>query len=121
MNQLPIGIIYKKQDGKLVPVGDVNRIKEELYFNSLKENDEVQAIYEIYDDTGTNLQISKLKVGIRQLAADLGEEFKDMQDQIKSRSNLITPTTHLDGIYKSFGDCSVDELSSAIQAMINIG
>jgi archaellum component FlaC len=69
-------------------------------------------------DNGSLGQIAKLKAGIRKIADETGETFINAQNEIKKQSGLYDEVSKE---YKSFGNCSKEELSSAIQIMIEVG
>jgi acetate kinase len=73
---------------------------------------------------GSFAQISKIHTCIRELANEGGYTFEEMKSLIKQRSGLcivITENDEAKEIYKSFAECTKDELSMAIQACIEIG
>jgi hypothetical protein len=55
-------------------------------------------------------------VSIRELAAESGHTFDEMQTLVKMKAGLCW-----EDHCKSFGDCSSEELNLAIQAVIEIG
>ena len=75
-------------------------------------------------DDGTLPQLAKLHVMIRQLALHVGETVENMKLLVKDRAGLCIAREVAGKEYflaKSFGDCSKDELSLAIQAALEIG
>jgi len=86
MKQLPVTILLKMEDGKLVPKRDMDKHKLEVYVKNLQEGDTIQVTYEEQSTDGTYAQISKLQACTRELANHLGyshEEIKDMSDEDK--------------------------------------
>jgi len=111
-------------DGKnLVPRGGAVQ-KYKVFQESLSLGQSVEVFLESNPDDGTLTQIAKIKVCIRTLAAEQGCTFEEMQLQVKKESGLCFGTI-FEGercLYcKSFADCSVEELSAAITAIIAIG
>tara|TARA_R110001592_G_scaffold34077_3_gene117371 strand:- start:3270 stop:3653 length:384 start_codon:yes stop_codon:yes gene_type:complete len=109
-----------KKDGKL----EYNIKAQETIYNkfidSLPEGAKVEVFVSVSGDNGTNAQIAKIHVSIRQLANDVGYSFSEMKLQIKRRSGLCFNKNG--GEYcKSFGDCSKEELNSVIQEIIELG
>jgi len=96
----------------------------EHFVSSIPENTIVECFYEIQHDDGTLPQLAKLHVIIRQLASHIGETVENMKLLVKDRAGLCIAREVSGKEYflaKSFGECSREELSLAIQAAIEIG
>jgi hypothetical protein len=110
-------------EGKnLIPRG--GSTKYEAFLKTLEQGQSVEVFLESNPDDGTLTQIAKIKVCIRELAKEVGETFEEMQVQVKRSSGLclkknIQGENYL--ICKSFGDCSKEELSMAIETIISMG
>jgi|TARA_R110002020_G_scaffold1639_1_gene7429 hypothetical protein len=109
-----------KRNGKL----EYNIKAQETIYNkfvdSLPEGSKIEMFISVSGDNGTNAQIAKIHVSIRELANELGYSFSEMKLQIKRMSGLCFNKNG--GEYcKSFGDCSKDELNSVIQEVIQLG
>ncbi len=106
----------------LVPRG--SSIKYEAFLKTLEQDQSVEVFLESNIDDGTLTQIAKAKVCIRELAKEVGETFIEMQNRVKRASGLCV-VQEIDGekylICKSFGDCSKEELSMAIETIITMG
>ena len=109
-----------KRDGKL----EYNVKAQEAIYNKfvedLPEGAKVEIFVSISGDNGTNAQIAKIHVSIRQLANDLGYSFSEMKLLIKRKSGLCFNKNGTE-YCKSFGDCSKEELNSVIQEIIELG
>lgn len=84
----------------------------------------VEVFYEITHDDGTLPQLAKLHVLIKQLAMHTGITVDDMKVLIKDKAGLCIIREVAGKEYflaKSFGECSKEELSLAIQACIELG
>ena len=109
-----------KRNGKL----EYNIKAQETIYNkfvdSLPEGSKIEMFISVSGDNGTNAQIAKIHVSIRELANELGYSFSEMKLQIKRMSGLCFNKNG--GEYcKSFGDCSKEELNSVIQEIIQLG
>ena len=120
MSKLNLFSNLTKKDGKL----EYNIKAQEKIYNTfvddLPEGSKVEIFVSVSGDNGTNAQIAKIHVMIRQLANDIGYSFGEMKLQIKRKAGLCFNKNG--GEYcKSFGDCSRDELSSVIQEILELG
>lgn len=109
-----------KRDGKL----EYNIKAQEKIYNKfveeLPEGAKVEIFVSVSGDDGTNAQIAKIHVMIRQLANDVGYSFGEMKLQIKRKAGLCFNNGGTE-YCKSFGDCSKAELNSVIQELIELG
>ena len=109
-----------KRDGKL----EYNIKTQETIYNKfvedLPEGAKVEIFVSISGDNGTNAQIAKIHVSIRQLANDLGYSFSEMKLLVKRKAGLCFNKNGTE-YCKSFGDCSKEELNSVIQEIIELG
>lgn len=87
-----------------------------LFLKGLSENQIVEVFMEANEDTGTVPQIALIHVCIRELAKEIGYSFEDMKKVIKEKTGLI-----MNEDYKSFADCSKEELALVIQSIIEVG
>jgi len=109
---------FIKRNGKVI----FKSPKDLTLFNELceglREGQVIDVMIDFSSDNGSLGQIAKLKAGIRKIADETGETFINAQNEVKKQSGLYD---ELSKEYKSFGNCSKEELSSAIQIMIEIG
>lgn len=84
----------------------------------LREGAVVTFMVDFADDNGSLMQIAKLKSGTREIARESGHSFIEVEQEIKKNAGLYD---ELEKLYKSFANCSREELSNAIQVMINLG
>ena len=109
-----------KRDGKL----EYNVKAQETIYNKfvedLPEGAKVEIFVSVTGDNGTNAQIAKIHVSIRQLANDLGYAFSEMKLLVKRKAGLCFNKNGTE-YCKSFGDCSKEELNSVIQEIIELG
>ena len=113
---------FVKTKDKLVISGSDTMYR--MFINDLEEGQKVEIFMEANVDDGTIPQLAKVHVCIRELAKEIGYSFEDMKLEVKRRAGLCVKKD-LGGevfmICKSFGDCSKDELASAVEAIVQIG
>lgn len=114
-DQLPVSVRAKVVN-KSLEIDPLGSAKLGLFLKGLDEGEHVIITYEVQTDDASYAQKSKVHKNIRELANYTGDSFEDMKLQVKLRAGLCN-----DSDCKSFGDCSKEELSQAIQASIEIG
>jgi hypothetical protein len=115
---------YKKERGLLKPVSLGEMKQYEKFVSNIPEGAIVEFFYELQHDDGTLPQLAKIHVMIKQLATHIGETVENMKLLVKDKAGLCIAREVAGKEYflaKSFGDCSREELSLAIQAAIEIG
>ena len=116
--------ILKKFGDKLIYVKGAEEILYREFVGRLEEGHLIQVFFDASKDDGTLAQIAKIKVCIRELAKELGNTFEDTELDIKQASGLCI-VKEIGGekfmIVRSFADCSVGDLSLAIQTIIQRG
>jgi hypothetical protein len=115
---------YKKERGLLKPVTLAGSKQYEQFVSHIPDGAIVEFFYELQHDDGTLPQLAKLHVMIKELATHIGETAENMKLLIKDRAGLCIAREVSGKEYflaKSFGECSKEELSLAIQAGIEIG
>ncbi len=122
MNNLTYNCILK--NGMLQPATEADRVKLKLFKDSLKEGQEVENYLTIIEgDTKTLGQLAKVHTLIREIASFSGHTFSEVKKLVKEDASLfkvINSETNEKEL-KSFGECSKEELSLAIQSCIRIG
>jgi hypothetical protein len=117
MKQLPKTITFIMENGVLTPKTSLDKYYHDNYLKNVEEGTVLQVTYEYKDDDGTYPQISKLQACTRELSKFLGYTHEEVKDMIKIDSGLYNEDKSL----KSFADCSKEELSRAIDAVITLG
>jgi hypothetical protein len=115
---------YKKDKGLLKPTSNALARQLEAFVSHIPEGSIVEFFYEVQHDDGTLPQLAKLHVIIKQLSTHIGESVENIKLLVKDRAGLCIAREVSGREYflaKSFGDCSKEELSLAIQAAIEIG
>jgi hypothetical protein len=96
----------------------------EVFVSGINEGSIVEFFYEVTHDDGTLPQLAKLHVMLKHLSTHIGETVENMKLLVKDRAGLCIAREVAGKEYflaKSFGECSKEELSLAIQAAIEIG
>jgi len=113
-----------KKEGRLRMLNIGTARQFESFVGHINEGELVDVFYEVTNDDGTLPQLAKLHVHIKQLAVHTGYSVDDMKLLIKDKAGLCI-VRELSGkeyfLAKSFGECSKEELSLAIQACIQLG
>jgi hypothetical protein len=115
---------YKKERGILKPLSIASMKQYELFVSRLQDGAIVEFFYEEQHDDGTLPQLAKLHAMLKPLATHIGESVENMKLLVKDKAGLCIAREVSGKEYflaKSFGDCSKEELSLAIQAAIEIG
>lgn len=124
MNHQPFNGKFIKRNGRLeFPSLAVSK-QHELFISDIPDGTIVEFFFEVQHDDGTLPQLAKLHAMIRELALHVGEPFSDMKLLVKDKAGLCLAREVSGKEYflaKSFGECSREELSLAIQAAIDIG
>jgi hypothetical protein len=124
MNHQPLNGKFIKRNGRLeFPSLAVSK-QHELFVSDIPDGTIVEFFFEVQHDDGTLPQLAKLHAMIRELALHVGESFSDMKLLVKDKAGLCLAREVSGKEYflaKSFGECSREELSLAIQAAIDIG
>ena len=115
---------YVKKKGLLEFQSLAASKKFEIFVSNIPENTIVECFYEVQHDDGTLPQLAKIHAMIKELSTFTGETVENMKLLVKDKAGLCI-VREVSGkeyfLAKSFGDCSKDELSLAIQALIEIG
>lgn len=124
MNHQPFNGKFIKRNGKLEFPSLAISKQHELFVSDIPDGTIVEFFFEVQHDDGTLPQLAKLHAMIRELALHVGESFSDMKLLVKDKAGLCLAREVSGKEYflaKSFGECSREELSLAIQAAIDIG
>ena len=107
-------------NGKLVKRNGKPKLGYQIFLDKLAEGQKVDMYIDVTDNKHSGAQLKKVHACIRELAKESGYTFDEMKCLVKDHAGL----SHKEGImieYKSFADCSKDELMLAIEACIEIG
>lgn len=124
MNHQPFNGKFIKRNGRLEFSSLAVSKQHELFVSEVPDGTIVEFFFEVQQDDGTLPQLAKLHAMIRELALHVGEPFDNMKLLVKDKAGLCLAREVSGKEYflaKSFGECSREELSLAIQAAIDIG
>jgi len=103
--------ILIKRDGKLEHSIKAKEIILDEIIKDLPEGTKIEVFANTIGMKGSNAQLAKIHVMIRQLGDDIGEDPVSLKKIIKDKA-MIT---------KSFAECDINELNSVIQTILTIG
>tara|TARA_R110000824_G_scaffold201352_2_gene385358 strand:+ start:1119 stop:1502 length:384 start_codon:yes stop_codon:yes gene_type:complete len=109
-----------KKNGKLEFNIKAQEAKYNKLVESLPEGTKVEMFVSASSEKGTNAQLARVHVMIKELASTLGYTFEEMKLLIKRKAGLCIVRNKSE-YCKSFADCDKDELNLTIQALIDIG
>jgi predicted DNA-binding antitoxin AbrB/MazE fold protein len=111
--------MYKK-DGKLIIPEGLSMEKFKFFLNTLQEGETVDVLFEIRSATGTKAQLAKIHACINEMAKEQGQSAEETKKDIKHKCGLYTEDKN-NRVYRSFSDCSKDELSNVIEVIHELG
>lgn len=109
-----ISIKTVMKDGKLVSKNKGQKSLMDSFLAELNEGQEVELFMEAAGENSTKLQRIKANTAIRELAKSQGYTFNEMKAIIKRNCGLYTHENHRI-VFKSFLDCSKDEMIDVIE------
>ena len=109
-----------KKDGKLKHGIKAKETIYNKFVDNLPEGSKVEVFYSVSGPKGSNAQIAKIYVMLRELANEIGYSLEEMKLIVKRKSGLCFNRDEQE-YCKSFGECDKDELSSVIQNILEIG
>ena len=118
MDSAIINLIIKGDT--LVPATDRDISLLKLYNAHLGEGAKLIGFLDKSDSEKSLGHLAKIHKLIRELSVHTGYTFEELKKLVKKESGLYL-TTEDGEIYKSFADCTKNELGLAIQACIAIG
>lgn len=107
-----------KKDSKMSYSNEKDKLLYNLFIDKIKEGEEVEIFMCRKGTKATPAQIAKIHACIREIAFDLGYSFDDLKLIVKDKSGLRYNLNDENGrktVYKSFADCSLTEISLAIE------
>lgn len=114
-------VVLIKQNGKLTPKNKLFEEQYRLFAGSVPEGAEVNALFEINNDTNTKAQLAKIHVMLKEIAVEQGMSVSETKDMIKDKCGLFSFNDEGEKTYTSFGKISKEELSYAIEVIYQVG
>lgn len=110
-------IKMKIVNGVLTPATKFDQRKYDLFINAIPPKEDLE-VYITYTEgkLGTLSQLAKVHAMIHEISDFTKQDFFMVKDTIKEACGLynVTSTTPYTKTLKSFGDCSIEELGTAI-------
>ncbi len=113
-------IKFKVKNGKLVPLDKLMGFRLKQFLESIEANDVISAIFESDEPNKTNAQLAKVHVMIKEISDYTGERIEKTKLDIKEQCGM-TYYKNEKKMYKSFADCSKEDLSKVIEQIYIIG
>ena len=120
MSKQVLAVRFKKKNGKLVLENLLSKEQYRLFELQVKENDYVNAIFEIKRVENIKLHLAKIHVCIKELADEMGDTASNVKKQVK-RDCGMSYIKDGDEEFESFGTCSKAELQIVIEVIIQMG
>jgi hypothetical protein len=96
------------------------KTKLDAFLKRLPNGAKLEMFIGVTTDKGSNPQLARIHVMIRQLANDIGYTFEEVKLQVKRKAGLCFTRNNVE-YCKSFADCDKEDLNLVIQACIEIG
>ena len=109
---MPLLRLYKKGN-KLVHATLVDSNTYNHFVQVLPDGQNVEAYFDLVDNSKSFSQLAMVHALIRKICIETGNDFSQIKTEIKKQAGLYLQNQS-DDVYKSFADCSRDELSRAI-------
>jgi predicted RNA-binding protein with RPS1 domain len=117
--------LLKKENGKLVHVSNTSKEMYKSFVDMMEEGQTVNMFMDLNVDNGTLPQIAKIHACIREIVLETGNTVENVKKAVKDRCGLVEYETKDNNEnvkkYKSFANCSKQELELAINEIISLG
>ena len=109
-----------KKNGKLEYNIKTQEKRYDKFVEDLPEGTKVELFVSASSEKGTNAQLARVHVMIRELASTLGYTFEEVKLLVKRKAGLCVVKNGTE-YCKSFADCDKEELNLVIQAITEMG
>jgi hypothetical protein len=121
MNNAFIKLKLNKEN-QLIPINEEEGRKFLLYKKGLPVDSEVEGYFSLTTVADKTLgQLAKVHSLIKIIADESGNDQEDVKHEIKRKAGLFSISETSSPIFKSFKDCTKQELSKAIECCIELG
>lgn len=115
-----LSIKMKREEGGLKPLSPLQETLYKDFVKAMPMGQIIEVVLTPVTSEGTRLQLSKLHAMIREISSFTGQDFEDVKLYVKKKAGFMEISSEGESI-KSFADMNKDELSSCIQATIDLG
>lgn len=110
------------EKGELLPFTTGETDKRKKFVAKLPKGARVQILYAYTSGEVSAVHFAAVHGIIRAISEDTGNVFDDVKTEVKKRSGLQTGVNaNGDPEYKSFGDCTREEIFCAITHAVDLG
>tara|TARA_R110000772_G_scaffold17332_4_gene48369 strand:+ start:1120 stop:1512 length:393 start_codon:yes stop_codon:yes gene_type:complete len=117
MSKQVLSVLFKKKGKKLIITSDLSKEQYKMFLSSLKDDDVVEALFELRTMDNTKSQLAKIHVMLKIMADEQGYTAREMKNVIKEECSMYyVQQGHK--VYTSFSQCDKDDLSNVIEIII---
>lgn len=108
------------KDGELDFPAKIQQTRLNAFLKSLPDGANLEMFISVTTGKGSNAQLARLHVMIREIANDLGYTFEEVKLMVKRNVGLCFMKDKQE-YCKSFADCNKDDLNLCIQECVRLG
>lgn len=108
------------KDGELDFPAKIQQTRLNAFLQSLPDGANLEMFISATTGKGSNAQLARLHVMIREIANDLGYTYKEVKLMVKRNVGLCFMRDKQE-YCKSFADCDKDDLNLCIQECVRLG
>lgn|SRR6056300_114537 len=108
------------KDGELNFPAKIQQTRLNAFLQSLPDGANLEMFISATTGKGSNAQLARLHVMIREIANDLGYTYKEVKLMVKRNVGLCFMRDKQE-YCKSFADCDKDDLNLCIQECVRLG
>ena len=108
------------KDGELDFPAKIQQTRLNAFLQSLPDGANLEMFISVTTGKGSNAQLARLHVMIREIANDLGYTYKEVKLMVKRNVGLCFMRDKQE-YCKSFADCDKDDLNLCIQECVRLG
>ena len=108
------------KDGELDFPAKIQQTRLNAFLQSLPDGANLEMFISATTEKGSNAQLARVHVMIREIANDLGYTYKEVKLMVKRNVGLCFMRDKQE-YCKSFADCDKDDLNLCIQECVRLG